>query len=106
EYDRALEYLDTALLHDPKSVVAWYLRGYVEAAKARPDLTLRDLRRMAAMELEDPELRHKRILELELIQGKVRQAAFRIEQDAIIDVSNGWTLRVQRESPAARDQTR
>ena len=106
EYERCLEYLDAALPHDPKNSLVWYLRGYVLQTKNRSDLSLRDFRRMAALELDDPESRHARILHLELVQGKLRQSAFRIEQDAILDVSNGVTLRVLRESPVARDETR
>jgi tetratricopeptide (TPR) repeat protein len=106
EYDRCLEYLDAALLHNPNDVLAWYLRGYVWQAKGRTDLTLRDFRRMVALELTDRDLRHSRIVALELVQGKLRQSAFGIEQEAILEVSNDWTLRTLRESPAARDETR
>ena len=56
---------------------------------------------MAAMEAEDKELRHNRILDLELVQGKLRQSAYRIEQDAIVQVADGWTLRNLSESPVA-----
>jgi hypothetical protein len=103
EYDRCLEYLDAAVLNNPKDALAWYLRGYVLQTKNRPDLTRRDLRRMAALEAEDRDLRHQRILALELVQGKLRQSAFQIEQDAIVDVSYGWTLRELHESPAAKE---
>jgi hypothetical protein len=103
EYDRCLEYLDAALLHNPHDVLAWYLHGYVLQAKDRPDLTRRDLRRMAALEATDRDLRQQRILALELVQGKLRQSAFAIEQVAIVDVSYGWTLRELRESPAAKE---
>ena len=93
-------------MHNPKNNLAWYLRGYVYQAKDRSDLTLRDLRRMADMESDDREIRHQRILMLELVQGKWRQSAFRIEQQAILDVANGWTLRELRERPVARDEAR
>jgi hypothetical protein len=100
DYDTALQNLDAALLHNPKSVLAWYLRGYILQMKNRGDLSLRDFRRMAALEAEDRELRHKRILALELVQGSLRQSAFRIEQRALIEVADEWTLRILRESPA------
>src|SRR5262249_23217688 len=45
DYSQALEYLDAALLNDPKNVLAWYLRGYVLQTRGRSDLTLRDFRR-------------------------------------------------------------
>jgi tetratricopeptide (TPR) repeat protein len=106
DYAAALQNLDAALLHNPKSVLAWYLRGYLLQTKNRADLSLRDFRRMAAMEAEDRELRHKRILALELVQGSLRQGAYRIEQRALIDVGDEWTLRVLRESPAAPDITK
>ncbi len=103
DYDRCLQSLDAALLHDAKNTLAWYLRGYCLQTKNRSDLSLRDFRRMAAMEIEDKELRHNRILDLELVQGKLRQSAYRIEQDAITQVADGWTLRILSESPIARD---
>ena len=102
DYDTALQNLDAALLHNPKSVLAWYLRGYILQTKNRTDLSLRDFRRMVAMEAEDRELRHNRILALELVQGSLRQSAFGVEQRALIDVADEWTLRILRESPAAR----
>lgn len=106
DYDRVLQHTDAALLHDPANVLARYLRGYVLQTKGRSDLSLRDYRRMVTYELDDPELRHKRILDLELVQGSLRQSAFRIEQEAILQVSEGWTLRELRERPAARDTTK
>lgn len=106
DYERALQSLDAALLHNPNSSLAWYLRGYCLQTKNRSDLSLRDFRRMAAMEIEDKELRHNRILDLELVQGKLRQSAYRIEQDAITQVADGWTLRILSESPAAPDKTK
>ncbi|MBI3821511.1 MAG: hypothetical protein HY289_02400 [Planctomycetes bacterium] len=106
DYDRVIQYCDAALLHDPANVLAWYLRGYVLQTKGRSDLSLRDYRRMAAIEIDDPEVRHKRILALELVQGSLRQSAFRIEQEAILQVSESWTLRELRERPAARNATK
>ncbi|MSQ94706.1 MAG: hypothetical protein EXR98_09145 [Gemmataceae bacterium] len=103
DYERALQSLDAALVHNPNSTLAWYLRGYCLQTKNRSDLSLRDFRRMAAMETEDKELRHNRILDLELVQGKLRQSAYRIEQDAIVQVADGWTLRILPESPVAGD---
>ncbi len=103
DYAMCLEYLDAALLNDSKNVLAWYLRGYVLQTRNRADLTLRDFRRMVELENEDAELRHNRILALELVQGVWRQRAYRIEQDALIDVGDGWTLRSLRESPVAPD---
>jgi tetratricopeptide (TPR) repeat protein len=102
DYDRALQYLDVALRHNPKNTLAWYLRGYVMLARNRPDLTLRDFRRMVDLELDDPELRHNRIQDLELVQGVLRQKASRIEQDAIIEVNDGWTLQELREPPVSK----
>ena len=99
DYDRCVEFLDAALLHNPHDVLAWYLRGYCWQAKNRPDLTLRDFRRMVAIENDDADLRHKRILALELVQGSVRQRASRIEQNALIQVADGWTLRELSDPP-------
>jgi tetratricopeptide (TPR) repeat protein len=103
DYDAAIHNLDAALLHNPKSVLAWYLRGYLLQTKNRIDLAQRDFRRMAALEAQDPELRHNRILALELVQGVLRQNAFRIEQRAMIEIADEWTLRFLRESPTAPD---
>lgn len=103
DYVEAAKNLDTALLHHPKSVLAWYLRGYILQTTGRVDLSLRDFRRMVAMENDDPELRHARILALELVQGSLRQSALRIERRAQIEVGDEWTLRVLRESPVAPD---
>jgi tetratricopeptide (TPR) repeat protein len=96
-YDRCLDYLDVALRHDPKNVLAWYLRGYILQTRSRSDLSLRDYRRMVELELDDKELRPQRIEDLELVQGALRQSAYRIEQQAILEVSDGWTLRELRE---------
>ena len=106
DYDRCLEWLNAAIAHDPRNVQAWYLRGYCLQAKHRTDLTLRDFRRMVTYETADPEQRHNRILALELVQGRLRQSAFAIEQQAILEVAEGWTLRRLMESPAAPDATR
>jgi hypothetical protein len=106
DYAMCLEYLDAALLNDTKNVLAWYLRGYVLQTRDRADLTLRDLRRMVEQENENAELRHNRIVALELVQGVWRQSAYRIEQDALIEVGDGWTLRSLRESPVAPDKTK
>lgn len=103
DYDDVLDYTEVALRHDPRNVLTWYLRGYALQAKNRSDLTLRDFRRLAAIETDDPVLRHDRIINLELVQGRLRQSAFNIEQRAIVENADGWTLRILRESPAARD---
>src|SRR5438477_201032 len=58
DYDTAIKTLDAALLYNPKSVLAWYLRGYLLQTKNRADLSLRDFPRMVALENDDPELRH------------------------------------------------
>jgi tetratricopeptide (TPR) repeat protein len=106
EYDEALRWLGTALRHDPNNVLAWYLRGYILQTLNRSDLTLRDYRRMVALELDDEDLRARRILDLELVQGRLRQSAFAIERNAILEVSDGCLLRSLSESPAARDATK
>lgn len=106
EYDEALGWLGIALRHDPGNTLAWYLRGYILQTLNRSDLTLRDYRRMVDLELDDEDLRHKRILELELVQGRLRQTAFAIERNAILQVSDGWILRSLPESPAAPDKTK
>jgi tetratricopeptide (TPR) repeat protein len=106
EYDRAIEYLDASLSHYQKDSLAWYLRGYCYLARGRTDLARRDLRRMVQMEESDRDLRHTRIVQLELVQGKIRQAAFEIERESIVEVSNGWTLRNLPESPVAKDTAR
>ncbi|MBM3995732.1 MAG: hypothetical protein FJ303_16515 [Planctomycetes bacterium] len=93
DYKKCLEHLDAAILHDPLNMTAWYLRGYCLQTQGRSDLTLRDFRRMAAVEIDDTEARHARIVMLELVQGSLRQSAFRIEQQAIVEVTGGWTLR-------------
>ena len=100
DYKDCLEILDAAILQDPTNVQAWYLRGYCLQTTNRADLSLR-FPRMVALEIEDEDLRHARILALELVQGVLRQNAFRIEQDAILQVSDGWTLRELSERPAA-----
>ncbi len=106
DYERCLEWLNAAVAHDPRNVQAWYLRGYCWQAQRRPDLTLRDFRRMVTYEIADPEQRHNRILALELVQGRLRQSAFEIEQQALLEVAEGWTLRRLTESPAAPDATK
>ena len=106
DYVTAIRNLDAAILHNPKSVLAWYLRGYLLQTQNRTDLSLRDFRRMIAMENDDSELRHNRILALELVQGLLRQSAFRLEREAMIHVGDEWTLRLLRESPAVPDTTK
>jgi hypothetical protein len=93
DYAEALRHLNAAIPHDPGNNLAWYLRGYVLQASGRSDLTLRDLRRMVALEIADAELRHRRVLDLELVQGRLRQSAYQIERRAVIDHAEGWTLR-------------
>ena len=72
-------------------------RGYCLQAKKRSDLTLRDFRRMVILEMDDAELRHNRILQLEMVQGALRQSAYRVEQEALLQVANGWQLHVLQE---------
>lgn len=103
DYAKALQWFDAAIANDPKNSLAWYLRGYVQQAMNRSDLTLRDFRRMVALEIDEPNLRDRRILDLELVQGRLRQSAYRVELEAIREVAEGWTLRHLRERPSVRN---
>jgi hypothetical protein len=89
--DTCIAYLDTALLHNPKDGIAWYLRAMCLFAKDDRKLAARDLRRMAALEDQDGSPREVFFRRLEPIQGELRSAVTQFADHVTILQAGGHT---------------
>jgi hypothetical protein len=88
--EKSLEYLNTALMHNPMDdTAAWFLRAMNHMSRGESRLAARDLRRLAILEADRPYLREGRLAKLEMLQGVLRIVVADYADHVTIEASAG-----------------